>query len=213
MNSHARRIPFVPEALAFIGLPLLLWALADAPRRTTLKESFSLLFILAFALMLGQFYLTRGGRSVFGGSKMGPVISMHKFVGYTFAAVLLVHPVLIVVPRYFESGIDPREAFTTMVTTFESRGILLGLAAWGLMLTLGLTSLVRKRLPMRYGTWKLIHGILSALLIALAAWHAIDLGRHTGGAMSIYIVVLAAGAILLLARSMIGGNKPNTGDK
>ncbi len=213
MRSQTKRNYLIPEALAFMGLPLLLWAMGNVPRRTMLKETFSLLFILAFSQMLGQFYLSRGGRNLFSGPTMGSTIKIHKIVGYTVTTMLLVHPVLIVVPRYFESGITPLDAFVTIVTTFDSRGVVLGIIAWSLMITLGITSLIRNRLPMTYKTWRLVHGILSALFISVAAWHAIDLGRHTDRAMSIYMMVLAAGGLLLLTRSIINGNKLKTGDR
>lgn len=35
------------------------------------------------------------------------------------------------------------EAFTTIITTWDSEGIILGMIAWGLMLILGLTSIMR----------------------------------------------------------------------
>lgn len=213
MNSHAKRNYLVPEVLALVGLPLLFWALGNFPRRTVLKEVLSLLFILAFSQMLGQFYLSRGGKSLFNGLEFGPAIKIHKVIGYTFVTVLLVHPFLIVVPRYFESGVAPLEAFVTIITTFDSRGIVLGIIAWSVLLILGITSLIRSKLPMSYRTWRLVHGILSALFISLATWHAIDLGRHTDRAMSIYIVILAAGGVLLLTRSIINGYKLKTGDR
>lgn len=66
-----------------------------------------------------------------------------------FLLVLLVHPFLIVVPRYYESGVDPTEAFFTITTTFNFVGIILGICAWFLMLILGATSLFRKTLLLR----------------------------------------------------------------
>ncbi len=184
----------------FIGLPILFWAMGDFPRRTYLKESLSILFILSFCLMLGQFFLARSNRSGVSGIKMSLVLKIHKAIGYIFVSVLLIHPFLIVVPRYFESGIEPIEAFTTIITTVDSLGIVLGIVAWSLMLILGITSLIRRRLPMTYGTWRIFHGILSIVFISVATWHAVDLGRHTDLAMSAFLITLAASGILLLLR-------------
>jgi predicted ferric reductase len=202
MNETLKKYNLVLAPLMFIGLPLLFWALGDVPRRTVLKESISILTILSFFMMLGQFYLARsnGAVKVF---KIGKVLKVHKFIGYVFVAVLLFHPFLIVVPRYFEAGVEPIDAFVTMLTTFDSVGILLGMCTWCVMLILGLTSLLRNKISLKYKTWRIFHGILSILFIVLAAWHAIDLGRHTDMAMSIYMIIVVAIGVLLLLKTYL----------
>jgi len=69
------------------------------------------------------------------------------------------------------------------------------------MLTLGITSLARNILPMRYTTWRIFHGILAMMFISIAAWHVIDLGRHSTLTMSILIAVLTACGVLLLLKT------------
>ena len=151
--------------------------------------------------MIGQFFWTRTNRSAVANLKMSKVIKYHKIIGYTFIIVLLVHPVLLVVPRFFESGVAPVDAFITIITTFTNQGVVLGIIAWCLMLALGITSLARKKLPMKYKTWRVFHGILAMLFISIAAWHVIDLGRHSNLTMSILISMLTAGGILLLLKT------------
>lgn len=201
MNKNSKIDYLIPATGIFIGLPLLFWALGDFPRRTVLKESLSILFILSFCLMLGQFFLGRGNKNIIMRFKMINVLKFHKVIAYTIVSVFLVHPFLIVVPRYFESGVTPMEAFTTIITTFNSTGIVLGLIAWFLLLVLGITSLIRNKLPMKYITWRYFHGILSILFISFATFHAIDLGRHTNLAMSIYMIILAVSGVALLLKT------------
>ncbi len=203
MREYRPKDYLIPAAQIFVGVPLLLWAVGDFPRRTVLKEALSLLFILAFCQMLGQFFLARGNTRAVKSLNMSTAVKFHKAIGYIAVALLLVHPFLLVVPRYFESGVEPMEAFVTIITTFNSRGIVLGLAAWSVMLILGITSLFRKRLPMKHTTWRVFHGIMSMLLIGLATWHAVNLGRHTDQAMSIYMILLAGGGILLLIKTYV----------
>lgn len=203
MNKHSSRDFWVPATLIFVGLPLLLWATGDFPRRTLLKESLSVLTLLAFSLMLGQFFLAPINESAVKALKAARVVHYHKIIGFTFVAVLLVHPFLIVLPRYYESGIDPVEAFVTLITTFDSTGVLLGMAAWCTMVILGITSLIRGSLPMGIKTWKIFHGALSVLFVCLATWHAIDLGRHTNATVSSLLIILAAGGVALLLRSYL----------
>jgi predicted ferric reductase len=151
--------------------------------------------------MVGQFFLTRGYRAIHKELKMSNLNRIHKAIGYTVTFVLFVHPFLIVVPRYFESGVKPFDAFWTIITSFNSLGIVLGLIAWIVMLIIGITSIIRNKLSMSYKTWRIIHGILSILFIAAATWHAADLGRHTNLATSIFLISITSGGVLLLIRT------------
>ena len=175
----------------------------DIPDRTLLKDLFSIITILCFFQMVGLFFMTSTNRYAAKDIKPANVIKIHKIIGYTSIAVILLHPLFIVIPRYFEAGVDPIDAFITMITTFESRGIILGITAWSLMLILGILSFTRKKLPMKYKNWKILHGILSILFIAVASFHAADLGRHTDSIMSAFIIVVTLSGILPLLNNYI----------
>lgn len=203
MSDHKRIIFIVLPFIILTGLPVFFYAMGDFPRRSLLKESISLVSIIAFCLMLAQFFLARSNRGMLEGLKMARVIKIHRFLGTVSAAVLLIHPVLIVVPRYFEAGVDSMDALFTIVTTFGSRGVVLGIISWCLMFIMAGTSLFRNKLPMAYKTWRICHGILAVLLITTASWHAIDLGRHTDRLLSCYIIVLAVSGVLLLLKSYV----------
>ena len=184
-----------------IGLPLLFWAVGDFPRRTILKEILSVLTLIAFSMIIGQFYLARNNRKMLKVKSMAKLVKFHKIFGYVFVGVLLLHPFLIVFPRYFESGVEPMEALTTLLTTFNSTGVILGIIAWLLILIIGLTSFFRNKLPMKYTSWRLLHGILSIIFIIVASWHAIDLGRHTNVPMSVFIIILSGSGVILLLKT------------
>jgi len=159
--------------------------------------------------MVGQFFLTRGYRAIHKELKMSNLNKIHKAIGYVFTFVLFIHPFLIVVPRYFESGVEPLEAFWTIVTSFNSTGVILGLTAWILMIIIGITSLLRHKLSLSYKTWRILHGILSIVFITVATWHALDLGRHTDLAMSIFFVIISTGGIMLLFNTYFLNNSKN----
>ncbi|WP_321373321.1 ferric reductase-like transmembrane domain-containing protein [uncultured Draconibacterium sp.] len=203
MQNKIKTYNRVAAILIFIGLPVLFWTLGDFPRRSALKETISLLTLISFSLMLLQFYLTRSNRKVLKEHKMSRIVNWHRYIGYFFVTVLLVHPFLIVLPRYYEAGIDPVEAFVQMLTTFDNPGIIIGIVACCLMLILGLTSLFRKVIPLSYNTWRIIHGILSMLFITTSSWHAIKLGRHIDTAMLTFIIVAAGAGILLLLKTYL----------
>lgn len=201
MSGYIKSKYFRQSILAFTGIPLLVWTMGNLPDRTLLKDIISGMAILAFWQMIGQFFLARTNRVAVEDLTMSNVVKYHKIIGYIFIIGLLVHPVLLVVPRFFESGVSPVDAFLTIITTFTSQGVVLGIIAWCLMLTLGITSLAREKLPMRYTTWRFFHGILAMMFISIAAWHVIDLGRHSTRTMSTLITVLTAVGVLLLLKS------------
>lgn len=203
MTNESKQGYLVSAAAIFIGLPLLLWAMGEAPTRTVLKEAISVGTLLAFSLMLGLFFLTGRNPSAAEHLTARMAVKIHKWIGYFGVGVLLCHPILLVVPRYFESGVDPVEAFTTMISTFDSRGVVLGILAWCLLAILGTTSLFRKWLPLKRQTWRVFHGCLAVVFIASGAWHAMELGRHVGQALSIYLVVLAGSGIAMLFQAYL----------
>jgi predicted ferric reductase len=200
MSEKLKRSYIIPAIVIYLFIPLLYLILGDFPERTVLKNFLSFLTIEAFFLMLAQFYLARSNSRILKGHKMATVIKIHKVLGYIFIPVLMLHPFFVVLPRFFESGVDPMEAFTTMMTTFSSRGIVIGIIAWVLMVLLGLTSLLRKKLPMKYTSWRVFHGILSIAFIVLATIHAVNLGRHTNVILSVYMIAVALAGVLALVK-------------
>lgn len=200
MDANSKKYHLAGAVVVFVALPVVLFSLGEVPRRSFLKEAFSLLTVLAFALLLGQFFLARSNRYFVRAFRFRAVLGVHKAIGYTVVGVFLVHPVLIVLPRYFEGGISPLDALVTLLTTFESPGVVLGLIALGLMYLIWLTSMFRDSLNLRYPAWKVLHGVLSVLFIITAVWHAIELGRHMGGVMTVFVVALASiGVVMLLS--------------
>lgn len=203
MSTNNKFLYTFISIIFFIALPSLFFVLAEVSQRTVLKDSISIFTILAFFILIGQFYLSKINEGVKELFKIAKVIKIHKIIGYVFVPILLIHPFLIVVPRFFEVGADPIESFIKMITTFDNLGVILGLVTWVLMLTLGLTSMFRNKMKMTYKSWKILHGVLSFTFIAVASWHAIDIGRHFSLSMSILIIVLCFLGSLLLLKSYI----------
>jgi len=203
MRSEAKSYRLIAAVLMLVLAPLVLVALGDFPRRSLLKETFSMLTLAAFFLMLAHFLVARGARCLTNGVRFSTLLRLHKVIGYSVVGLLLVHPLLIVLPRAFAGGISPTDALTTMLTTVDSPGVVLGMISWVLMLVTGVTSLLRARLGLDYRNWKLIHGLLSVLLVVTASWHAIDLGRHTDTALSLLVVALASTAVLVVIRHYV----------
>jgi len=201
MNLNIKSLYIILFILIFVILPSIFFIFVDIPKRAVLKDVISLVTVLSFFIVIGQFYLSRINKSLKDVFKAIQILKVHKIIGYIVLPILLFHPFFIVVPRYFEVGVKPLDSFIVMITSFDSLGIILGLVAWVLMLLLGLTSMLKDKLTMSYTSWKIFHGILSLAFIFFASWHAIDLGRHMSLSMNILLILIALIASILLLKS------------
>lgn len=212
MKPNLKKYLAVAAVLVFVGLPILIYALGDFPRRSVLKESISLLTLLAFSMMLGQFFLARSNMEAIKLYNLRRVRTLHTVIAYSAVSVLLLHPFLIVLPRFFEAGVDPWSAFVTMLTTFDSAGIIFGLAAWVMLLVLTLTAIFRirlvKTLRTKYPRWRHFHGMLSITLTVFVILHAIELGSHTNTPMAVFMIVLAVAGAAMLLRMYLPNRSP-----
>jgi predicted ferric reductase len=186
-----------------ILFPILIWALGAFPRRSILKEMISVIALIAFSLPIGQFFLSRGGKEIINLPPSKKLLNWHRVIGYLFVSIMLWHPFFIILPRFFEAGVEPQDAFIKMLTTFESKGVILGFIAYALMLIIGLTSAFRKKLPLSFKNWRLLHGLLSLAFLIFALLHATDLGRHMNLSMISFYVVVGVAAIFVLIRTYI----------
>lgn len=200
LNSNIKKYYLLAALFVFMILPLLLFSSGDFPQRTFLKESISIVVILSFFLLLGQFFLSRINKSLKNMYQMSKIINIHKIIGYSVVIIFLLHPFLIVVPRFFEAGVTPLEAMTKILTTFDSIGIVVGMVACCLMMILGITSFFRNKLPIKYVSWRIFHGVLAMLLLILALWHSMELGRHTDLDMAIFMILLASISLVTLLK-------------
>ncbi len=185
--------------LLFFALPILIYVLSDFPRRSILKETISILTLGAFFVTMLQFFMSRAAKDKLKEHRMATVIKWHKVLGYIVAGILLLHPFLIIAPRFFEAGILPQDAFIELITT-STQGVILGIITWMLMLLIALTSIFRDKLGIRYKVWRMLHGILSITFITGAAFHVIELGRHINIPMLWLISVLSILAVALLLK-------------
>ena len=189
--------------MAFIVMPLLLWVLGEFPKRNFLMEALSLMSILGFTMLLSQFFYSRINKSLVKDIRMVSVLKIHKFIGYTFISILLLHPFFIIVTKFFDNGLTPADAFLELITTFDSLGVVLGLIAYTTMIILLVTAFFRFKLHLKYRTWRNLHGYLTMLFVITASWHVITLGRHSNTSFSIYYVLMVASGIFFLLKTYL----------
>ncbi len=190
-------------AIAFIGVPLLLYYQGGFERRGFLMETLSVITILGFTLLLSQFFLTRLNNKLVKKIRMVDVLAIHKFIGYAFISILLLHPFFIIVPKFFDNAVTPTDAFLKLITTFSSLGVILGLIAYTSILVLLVTSFFRFKLHLKYRTWRNLHGYITLLFVLTATWHVINIGRHSNMSFSIYYVLMLASGIYYLLKSYL----------
>ncbi|MGO4908188.1 ferric reductase-like transmembrane domain-containing protein [Pseudorhodobacter sp. W20_MBD10_FR17] len=214
MKLSAQTYAIIAGLAVFVGLPLLFYTLGDAPRRTYLKEAISIATLLAFTMMLGQFFLARSNETLLSLFKPLQIQKFHKYIAYSAVAIILLHPALIVLPRILEGGIKPWDAFVTMITDLGNLGVVLGIFAWVLLLVLGVTAFFRRKLiprfTLKYRGWRYFHGGVAVTFTGLALWHSIALGRHTDIAMAAFFITLAALGFAILAHIYWGAAPKKT---
>lgn len=202
MEKIIKKYNILTGTVVFICIPILFYFLGNEVYRSTLKEFFSLLTILSFSLVFSQFFISRINDDIRYGNKVSKILNFHKYLGYTVIAILFLHPLFIVIPRYFEGGINPIDAFWTMITSFDNLGVLFGMISWFLMLLIGITSFLRIKMGWKYKNWKLFHGITSLVFVLLATLHVIKLGRHSEYALSIFFIFLVGISIAKFLMSL-----------
>lgn len=189
--------------IAFIAVPLYLYFSGNFPKRTTLMETISIVTILGFSLLLSQFFTSRINKKLVKKIRMVNVLAIHKFIGYLFISILLLHPFFIVIPKFFDDGVTPIDAFVRLITTFSSTGVILGLIAYASILILMVTAYFRFKLHLKYRTWRSLHGYLTLLFVITATWHVIDMGRHSNMSFTAYYLLAVTLGIFYLSKTYL----------
>ena len=189
--------------LAFIAVPIFLYFFGNFEKRSILMETLSIITILGFTLLLSQFFTSRLNKTLVKKIRMVNVLATHKFVGYVFISVLLLHPFFIIVPKFFDNGVTPTDAFLKLITTFSSTGVILGLITYTSIVILLTTSYFRFKLHLKYKTWRNLHGYLTLLFIITATCHVITIGRHSNTSFSVYYILALTSGIYYLLRNYL----------
>lgn len=203
MKTQSYILKFSVLIITFIAVPLVLYYSGNFPKRNTLMESISILTILAFSLLLSQFFTSRLNYKLMKQIRMVNVVAIHRFIGYFFISVLLLHPFFIIIPKFFDDGIAPTDAFIKLITTFSTTGIILGLIGYAIMLILMVTAFFRFKMHMHYRTWRSLHGYLTLLFVITATWHVIDMGRHSNSSFTLYYLLVVVTGIYYVLRKYL----------
>ncbi|WP_179397158.1 ferric reductase-like transmembrane domain-containing protein [Marinobacter sp. ANT_B65] len=102
-------------------------------------------------------------------------MSKHKTAGKWIGFFFLLHPVLILAPRFLVSFDD---GMTSLVEAITSPQLLTGLIAWVVMILWILLAIFKDRLRISYETWHLTHLLGFVVICVLASLHVTSVGRH-----------------------------------
>lgn len=135
-------------------------------------SALNILMMIAFYL---QFPLAARIKSIPLFSNIDWGIAKHKRMGQILGIFFLLHPFLIILPRFFMSSNDGFEAIRLI---FTSENTLTGVIAWTLLIVWTLASIFKDKLPISYEAWKLTHLVGFIAITILATLHVTTIGRH-----------------------------------
>ncbi len=138
-------------------------------------ELVSILSMAGFAMMLVQFFLSGRLEGVSSKTGVDNGMLLHRKVGEMLALLFLLHPLLIVLPRFWLSS---SFAVDNLVLLFTEPLTSTGFYAWSLMIVWVLMAMFKDKLNMSYEGWRVSHGIGAIAIAILATDHVITIGRH-----------------------------------
>ncbi|MBN2406007.1 MAG: ferric reductase-like transmembrane domain-containing protein [Coriobacteriia bacterium] len=125
---------------------------------------------IALALMATELALVSRLRGVAGAFGIDSLLQFHRQIGIASMAFAVAHPILLVADLAYTSRILVPTAATPWPVTLGTVAFVLAALVVGL-------SVYRRLMHLSYEVWHTTHGILSVLLIGVAAVHILGVGR------------------------------------
>lgn len=191
MNTILRIFP-IRQAFVFAGTALIVWSFISFPERSLLMRSLSTLTIAAFFLLLGQFTCTQKAHNNSTAQSICNLFKLHNTIGYSCLAVVILHPLFLVVPKIKGNTLSPGDALLTILSNVSSSGVVAGMVAWFAVVLVGAMSYFRRQLALKYTTWKSIHTGLALTFTIAAVYHVLHLSRHASIPMTSFVVIFAS---------------------
>lgn len=199
-RSREFALPATGSAVLFVCVALLplglAWLSGAAPGHWH-EEAALALGMVGLSLLLLQF--AHGGRWRFVTGRTGIDVTMrfHRAAALLVAACVLLHPLAFHVPVIAQ---DPVQALQGLVRMLMRPRMLSGVLAWAFLLATVALALARGRL--RYGRWRLAHGVGALLSVLLGLHHVWTVGYYSASApLAAFWLLGTAGALALLGWS------------
>lgn len=119
------------------------------------------------------------------------LLDLHRFLGGLATIFVIVHMGALVADTYVHFG--PAELLVPLASAWKPGPVAWGIAAFYLLVAVEVTSLVRRRLPMRI--WRIVH-VASLPLWVLSTVHLLTAGTDVGNPLVQWAVLLSTAAVL-----------------
>ncbi|TNF62503.1 MAG: hypothetical protein EP307_06790, partial [Rhodobacteraceae bacterium] len=188
--------PVVILYLAVVSAPLALAWAQGLPPRSAWDELATAAGLLAASVLLVEFPLSGRLRMVTRKLGMDVTMRLHQGLARIALGLALIHPFLYAGAR---NPAHPWDVTRQLTLAWTPEALWPGILAWLLLPALVGAALVRS--GQRYETWRLVHGLGAALIVALVIWHALVAGRYSADpALAGLWLAFGAVAALMLAR-------------
>jgi len=202
-TADARQPPRLPAGVVAVLYPLVciaplvLAVMRDVAPTVTWEIAAAGLGLVGLAAMAVQFVTSGRFEIVSGRLGIDRVMAFHKTAAWWVLVALLLHPVVYVVPTFVADPALGVERFWAYHTLPHYRSGVIALSA---LILLVLGSAVRKRLPLRYETWRAAHLVLAAVALGAGLHHAVTAGRFSAaGALNGYWWAVGAAVVAVVA--------------
>ncbi len=201
--APSRQPPLTFGRLLFIYLVIAavpyIWSITQQLEyRGIYEELLTALNISMLAALLAQYPLSGRLNTVMQYSGVDNGMLLHRKAGEIVALYFLLHPFLIVLPRFF---IAPQKALGDIWSTFIAGEASTGVYAWMIMTVWVLMAMYKDKLKISYEAWRISHGVGLVTVAILGTHHAISVGRHGryDPWFDVMWVVLCTIAVLIVA--------------
>jgi len=143
--------------------------------KTAYANILTLLNMLAMMAFFIQFPLASRLKNLALFSHIDWSVDRHKKIGKWLGIVFLLHPVLILAPRFLISFDDGMISLVDVITAPQ---MLTGLVAWVLLILWVLLSVYKNKLPISYERWRLMHLVGFIGIAIFATLHITSVGSH-----------------------------------
>jgi len=167
--------------LALLLMPVLLSVLAartlGLEPRPWLDDWASGLGMIGFAGVLLSFFLLGRFKPLSGWLGSDLLMQTHQWFARTFVLLLVLHPFFYTLWRA-PAGPEDISAARALRISGGDWGLTTGLLALGCLLVLVATAVWRKRSPIRYEAWRLLHSALALAVLGFGLHHTLVSGRY-----------------------------------
>jgi predicted ferric reductase len=152
-----------------------------------------LLGIVAVSALVGTIIVSSRVRALTKGLGIEQLLRVHRYLGIGVLGLVLAHVAVVVLG-------NPAKGLSYLDLVNASPTMRAGTIATLALVLLSVTSLLRRRLRLPYGFWRIVHVVLAATALAGAAVHVVlldNLIRSDG--MGIWLAAVSAALLVVLA--------------